>query len=152
MSKSITPELNKLIINSFYRWYICNSYAWCSLDKVIIADKEYIIKWYYNWWRWNKRGIEIEHKWVVNKWVFYINNDITAFIYNMISELQPLREVKISIEIEKIRTIMLWLIEMWIWEYERSQIALDLSECVAKLLKPETKLQRLLSFFKPKWK
>lgn len=152
MSKSITPELNKLIINSFYCWYIYSSYAWCSLDKVIIADKEYIIKWYYNWWRWNKRVIEIEHKWVVNKWVFYINNDITAFIYNMISELQPLREVKISIEIEKIRTIMLWLIEMWIWEYERSQIALDLSECVAKLLKPETKLQRLLSFFKPKWK
>lgn len=152
MSKLHIPELRKLIVDRMYKWYRESKYAWCSLDKVIIDNKKYIIRWYYDWWLWDNRAIEIEHKWVVNKWIFRIHNDITEFIYNLISELQPLKEAKISIEIEKIRTIMLWLIEMWIWEYERSQIALDLSECVAKLLKPETKLQRLLSFFKPKWK
>lgn len=152
MSKLHIPELEKLIINHFYCWYCWCKFPWCSIDKVIIANKQYIIRWYYDWWQWPYRTIEIENKWITNKWIFYINGDIESFIYNLIWDIPELKERKIAIEIEKIKTIMLWLTEMWIWEYERSQIALDLSECVAKLLKPETKLQRLLSFFKQKWK
>lgn len=152
MNKLHIPELRKLIINNFYCGY-CSLHPWCSLDKVIINNEKYIIRWYYDYWQWPYRTIEIENKWITNKWTFYTeSNDIELFIYNLIWNIPALKEQKIAIEIEKIKTIMLWLTKMWIWEYERSQIALDLSECVAKLLNPETKLQRLLSFFKPKWK